>query len=76
MLKNLLKQNINNPKVDEDDTSKIAESYESGNEYDEDIEQILPFITQNEGRYDDFRFLLKQLKKRSPEAFKKLSNFD
>lgn len=76
MLKNLLQKNIKNPKQDVDENKKIAESYESGNEYDEDIEQLLPFITRNEGRYDDFRFLLKQLKKRSPEAFKKLSNFE
>lgn len=43
---------------------------------DPEIEMVLPIIAKGEEEYDDYRFILKQLKKRNNVAFKKIVNLD
>ena len=43
---------------------------------DPEIEMVLPMFGAGEHEYGDYRFILKQLKKRNPKAFKKIVNLD
>lgn len=43
---------------------------------DNEIERVLPIIASREEEYDDYRFILKQLKARNEKAFRKIINLD
>jgi hypothetical protein len=43
---------------------------------DPEVELVLPLLGAKEEEYDDYRFILKQLKRRNIKAFNKISNLD
>ena len=77
----MLKQ-ILNEKIKEQDSlqsaAAVLESKKSIVELDNDpeIEMVLPMFGAGEEEFGDYRFILKQLKKRNPKAFKKIVNLD
>lgn len=77
MLKQILDQKIKEQeRLQSDDV--VLESKGAVVELDNDpeIEMILPMFGANDSEHADYRFILKQLKKRNPKAFKKIVNFD
>ena len=75
----MLKQ-ILNEKIKEQNSvqpsSVVLESKGKLSAIDPEIEGILPVIASREEEYDDYRFILKQLKARNPKAFNKIINLD
>lgn len=76
----MLKQ-ILNEKIKEQDSLQAAgavlESKKVSVDVDDpEIEMVLPMFGAAEEEHGDYRFILKQLKKRNPKAFKKIVNFD
>ena len=75
MLKQILQQKI---KEKEHSDKTVIESTDTSitSDIDPDIELVLPMMADGEHEYSDYRFLLKQLKKRNPKAFQKIVNLD
>lgn len=73
MLKKILDEKIKEHSVRGDDL--MIESVKVELDNDAEIEMILPMLGGEE-EHGDYRFLLKQLKKRNPKAYKKIVNFD
>lgn len=73
MLKQILQQKI---KEKEHHEETVIESTDAISDIDPEIELVLPMVAKGEHEYDDYRFLLRQLKKRSPKAFQKIVNLD
>ena len=73
MLKKILDEKIKEHSVRSDDY--VLESVSLDLDNDAEIEMILPMLGAEE-EHGEYRFLLKQLKKRNPKAYKKIVNFD
>ena len=74
MLKQILQQKI---KEKEHSEQTVIESTDNViSDIDPEVELILPMVADGEHEYDNYRFMLKQLKKRSPKAFQKIVNLD
>lgn len=73
MLKQILQQKI---KEKEHREETMIESTSVNSDIDPDVELVLPMIADGEHEYSDYRFILKQLKKRNPKAFQKIANLD
>ena len=73
MLKQILQQKI---KEKEHHEETMIESTSVSSDIDPDVELVLPMIADGEHEYSDYRFILKQLKKRNPKAFQKIANLD
>lgn len=73
MLKQILQQKI---KEKERHEETVIESTSVNSDIDPDVELVLPMIADGEHEYSDYRFILKQLKKRNPKAFQKIANLD
>ncbi len=74
MLKQILQQKIKEKEHSEETVIESTTSVTS--DIDPDIELVLPMMADGEHEYSDYRFLLKQLKKRNPKAFQKIVNLD
>lgn len=77
----MLKQLLNEKLVERQNKDYISvfESKKGVNiisDVDPEIEMILPMVASSEAETNEYRFLLKQLKKRNSKAFKKIANFD
>lgn len=77
MLKQILDQKIKEHNSLQDN-EVVLESKKTVVELDNDpeIEMVLPMFGADESEHGDYRFILKQLKKRNPKAFKKIVNLD
>ena len=73
MLKQILQQKI---KEKEHHEETVIESTSVNSDIDPDVELVLPMVADGEHEYSDYRFILKQLKKRNPKAFQKIANLD
>lgn len=71
----MLKQILTN-KLKEQDTPVVIESPVAiENDNESEIDMILPLLG-DEHEHGEYRFLLKQLKKRNPTAYKKIISLD
>jgi len=71
----MLKDILSNKMKQRADAQKLQESSVES-DIDSEIESVLPVISSDESEYDDYRFLLKQLKKSNNVAFKKIVNLE
>lgn len=74
MLKQILETTIKE-QADVQPPAVVLES-KSSLDVDNEIERVLPIIASREEEYDDYRFILKQLKARNEKAFRKIINLD
>ena len=73
----MLKQILTNKIKEKEEGSSLQESFDDiMNNSDPEVEMVLPVIAHGEHEYDEYRFILKQLKRRNPLAFKKIVNLD
>lgn len=77
MLKQILNEKIKQQECLQDDEIVLESKKNSiSMGIDPEIEMVLPMLGADESEHSDYRFLLSQLKKRNPKAFKKIVNFD
>ena len=76
MLKQILQTRIKEKQLQDDQTVIESNGTSVTSDIDPEVEMILPMMASGEHEYSDYRFLLKQLKKRNPKAFQKIINLD
>jgi hypothetical protein len=73
MLKQLLHQTL---LTKQNKKESVSESRTDVSDTDPEIEMILPMLAKNDDEHGDYRFMLKQLKRRNPKAFKKIVSYE